>query len=127
MGQACVKCLRLVTGTLDALNEVNAGSLPDPDKRVLKRALFAELQDRYRALRDGPWDGFTGYDRFFAQPLNNAHLAAIGAYFDRVPAFEALMRRAGPDMTVFFREVRRIAALRKDARDRELDALVARV
>jgi hypothetical protein len=30
-------------------------------------------------------------------------------------------------MTVFFREVRRIAALRKDARDRELDALVARV
>jgi predicted aminopeptidase len=119
--------LQLVTATRDALNEVYASSLPDADKRDRKRTLFAELQDRYHRLRDGPWGGFTGYDRFFAQPLNNAHLAAIGAYYDRVPAFEALMQRTGPDMAAFFREVRRIAALRKDRRDRELDELSKRV
>ena len=119
--------LRLVTGTRDALNEVYAGALADPDKRGRKRALFAELQDRYRALRDGPWGGFNGYDRFFSQPLNNAHLAAIGAYYDQVPAFESLMRRAGPDMAAFFRDVRRIAALRKDRRDLELGDLSKQV
>jgi predicted aminopeptidase len=119
--------LRLVTGTRDALNEVYAGALPDPDKRGRKRALFAELQDRYRALRDGPWGGFNGYDRFFSQPLNNAHLAAIGAYYDQVPAFESLMRRTGPDMAAFFRDVRRIAALRKDRRDLELGDLSKQV
>jgi len=119
--------LRLVTGTRDALNEVYAGALADPDKRGRKRALFAELQDRYRALRDGPWGGFNGYDRFFSQPLNNAHLAAIGAYYDQVPAFESLMRRTGPDMATFFRDVRRIAALRKDRRDLELGDLSKQV
>jgi predicted aminopeptidase len=119
--------LELVTGTRRALDQVYATSLPDQDKRSRKRALFADLQDRYHALRDGPWGGFNGYDRFFAQSLNNAHLAAIGAYFDRVPAFEALLRRTGPDMAAFFREVKRIAALRKDARDRELDQLEGRV
>ena len=115
--------LDLITGTRDALDRVYASALPDAEKRARKAALFAELQQRYHALRDGPWEGFKGYDRFFAQALNNAHLAAIGAYFDRVPAFEALMRRTGPDMGAFFKEVRRIAALRKDVRDRELDAL----
>jgi predicted aminopeptidase len=119
--------LDLVTGTRRELDEVYASASPDEDKRRRKRAVFAELHDRYQALRDGSWGGFKGYDRFFAQPLNNAHLAAIGAYYDRVPAFEVLMRRTGPDMAAFFREVRRIAALRKDARDRELDALVQRV
>jgi predicted aminopeptidase len=119
--------LDLVTGTRRALDEAYASASPDQDKRSRKRALFVELQQRYQALRDGSWDGFKGYDRFFAQPLNNAHLAAIGAYFDRVPAFEALMRRTGPDMAAFFREVKRIAALRKEVRDRELDALAARV
>ncbi|HWY73225.1 MAG TPA: aminopeptidase [Burkholderiaceae bacterium] len=119
--------LQLVTGTRDALDQVYANPAPDQDKRSRKRALFAALQDRYHALRDGPWGGFKGYDRFFAHPLNNAHLAAIGAYFDRVPAFEALMQRTGTDMAAFFREVRRIAALRKDVRDRELDELSKRV
>jgi predicted aminopeptidase len=119
--------LQLVTGTRDALDQVYASPATDQDKRSRKRALFASLQDRYHALRDGPWGGFKGYDRFFAQPLNNAHLAAIGAYFDRVPAFEALMQRTGTDMAAFFREVRRIAALRKDVRDRELDELPKRV
>ncbi len=119
--------LELLTGTRRALDEVYASQLPEQDKRNRKRALFADLQDRYHALRDGPWGGFDGYDRYFAQSLNNAHLAAIGAYFDRVPAFDALMRRTGPDMAAFFREVKRIAALRKDARDRELDRLDGRV
>ena len=115
--------LQLVTSTRDALDKVYDSSLPDPDKRIRKQELFAQMQDRYHALRDGPWNGFKGYDRFFGQRLNNAHLAAIGAYFDRVPAFDALMRRAGFDMAAFFREARRIAALRKDARDREMDEL----
>ena len=119
--------LDLVTGAHRALDDVYAGASSDQDKRRRKQALFAELQDRYRVLRDGSWGGFKGYDRFFAQPLNNAHLAAIAAYFDRVPAFEALMHRTGPDMAAFFREVKRIGALRKDARDRELDALAQRV
>ncbi len=36
--------------------------------------------------------GLGGYDRWFAQQPNNAALAAIGIYTDRVPAFRELLR-----------------------------------
>jgi predicted aminopeptidase len=119
--------LELLTQTRAALDRLYDSDRPDAEKRSGKKDLFAQLQDRYHALRDGPWDGYKGYDRFFAQSLNNAHLAAIGAYFDLVPAFEALLRSTGSNMAAFFRETRRIAALRKGERDRTLDALSKRV
>jgi predicted aminopeptidase len=119
--------LQLLTDTRAELDHVYEGDETEADKRRHKKDLFAQLQERYHALRDGPWDGYKGYDRFFAQSLNNAHLAAIGAYYDRVPAFEALLRSTGYDMAAFFRETRRIAALRKDERDRALDGLSERV
>jgi predicted aminopeptidase len=119
--------LQLLTETRAELDKLYASDRSDAERRSGKKELFAQLQERYHALRDGPWGGFNGYDRFFAQSLNNAHLAAIGAYFDRVPAFEALMRRTGSDMAAFFQEAKRIAALRKDERDRALDELSKRV
>jgi len=117
--------LQLINETRDELQQLYASALPDADKRERKHAIFAQLQQRYHALRDGPWGGFRGYDRFFDQPLNNSHLAAIGAYYDRVPAFDGLLQRTGCDLRAFFREVKRIAALKKEARDRELDELAA--
>ena len=33
------------------------------------------VRARYRALREGPWADFAGYDRWFAEPINNAKLA----------------------------------------------------
>jgi len=117
--------LQLMIDTRNELQQLYDSTLPDADKRERKRAIFGQLQQRYHELRDGPWGGFRGYDRFFDQPLNNSHLAAIGAYYDRVPAFDALLQRSGCDLRAFFREVKRIAALRKDARDRELDELAA--
>ncbi len=127
MQQRRAQFLELLTSTRRMLDQAYAGDAPEGDKRQRKREIFGQLQQRYRELRDGPWGGYSGYDRYFGQALNNAHLAAVGAYFDRVPAFEALMRATGGDMARFFREVKRIAALRKSARDRELDQALARV
>lgn len=113
--------IELVTGARRELDSIYAGSAGDEDKRRSKREAFDRLRERYRRLRDGEWGGYAGYDRFFEQSLNNAHLAAIGAYFDRVPAFAALVRRCGPGLAPFFREVRRLGRLKKEERDRELD------
>jgi predicted aminopeptidase len=89
-----------------------------------KRETFAALQAEYRQLRDGPWGGFAGYDRYFAQDLNNAHLAAIGAYYELVPAFEALLARDG-SLPAFYADVRRLARLDKTARDQTLGAVLS--
>lgn len=95
----------------------------DAEKRERKRAIFADLQREYARLKETRWDGWAGYDRFFAQALGNAHLAAVGAYHDLVPAFEALLEQQGGDLRRFYAEVRRLAALAKAEREAELRAL----
>lgn len=105
------------------LAEVFAAEAPAAEKRSRKAAVLAELQQEYRQLRHERWDGFAGYDRFFGQPLTSAHLAAVGAYNDLVPAFEAVLRQQGGDLRAFYAEVRRLGALDKPSRTAALRAL----
>jgi len=102
------------------------GDAPDDAKRAAKVAEFASLHDDYEAMkrdRDDPLHEFTGYDRYFAQPLNNANLAAIATYTQRVPAFAKLLAEEAGDLPRFYEAVRRLASLPKDERDARLDAL----
>ena len=94
----------------------------DTAKRARKRQLFADLQQDYAALKQG-WGGYTGYDRFFAQDLTNAHLAAVGAYNDRVPAFHALLAQHQGDFPAFYAGVKQLAALAPEQRNAALDRL----
>jgi predicted aminopeptidase len=57
-----------------------------------RRACSCQLKDEYQVLKAN-WGGYAGYDRFFAEPLSNAHLASIATYKDFVPAFRAMLRR----------------------------------
>jgi len=112
----------LLLGYRARLQALYAGAEPQAAMRERKQALFAQLQVDYRALRDGPWGGFAGYDRFFAQALNNAHLAAVGAYYDDVPAFEALLAREHGDLPRFYGAVKRLAKMKPAERDAALHA-----
>jgi predicted aminopeptidase len=97
-----------------------SSGVPDEVKRARKQQLFAELKDEYARLKES-WGGFSGYDRYFAQDLTNAHLAAVGAYNDLVPAFDALLVQSRGNMSAFYAEVKRIAALPKTERDAALN------
>jgi predicted aminopeptidase len=50
----------------------------------------------------------SGYDAWLDEGLNNAHLAAVGTYFDCVPAFERLLREQGGDLPAFFAAATRL-------------------
>jgi predicted aminopeptidase len=104
------------------LDELYRGDASIDDKRVRKRQLFAALKADYSDLKTG-WGGYTGYDRYFAQELTNAHLAAVGAYNDLVPAFDGLLAQAGGDLSRFYAEVARLAALPLAQRESELRGL----
>jgi len=56
-------------------------------------------------------------------PANNALLASFALYTQRVPAFEALLARSGGDFARFYQEVRMLAALPRESRDRRLSSL----
>jgi len=76
----------------------------------------------YEALK-AQWGGFAGYDRFFAQGPNNALLASVAAYTERVPAFRALIEQHRGDMNAFYGEARKLAKLDKRQRNAVLSAL----
>jgi predicted aminopeptidase len=112
--QLLLKCRR-------ALEQDYASHASAAEKRASKARLFRQLQDDYLVLKQG-WGGYAGYDRFFAEPLSNAHLSAIATYNDFVPGFRALLaREQGFDR--FYAAVRRIAALDRDERHRRLALL----
>lgn len=94
----------------------------DSEKRAVKARLFQELKDEYQVLK-GNWGGYAGYDRFFEQPLSNAHLASIATYEDFVPAFRAMLKRDG-SFPRFYKSVKQLAEMDRADRHRILKALV---
>lgn len=87
--------------------------------RVSKQRLFDDMRRDYGKLKVS-WGGFAGYDRWFAQNPNNALLASVAIYTQRVPAFEAMLREQGSDMPKFFEAVKALAKLDKAAREAAL-------
>lgn len=114
---------RLVLATRDRLAAIYASDLSEPAMRAAKREAFMHMRKAYRQLRDGPWHGDRRFDRWMAQPLNNASLVPFGLYDHWVPAFEALFEQAGGDWQQFYAEVAALSRLPADERNHRLEAL----
>ena len=69
------------------------------------------------------WGGYAGYDRWFGQELNNAHLASVATYTQLLPAFRGLIRKHGGDMAAFYKEATEIGSLSAAERAKRLAAL----
>ncbi len=98
-----------------------AGSTSDNEKRLRKVEIFAALQRDYETLKVS-WNGFSGYDRWFAEPLSNAHLASIATYHEFVPGFKTLLREK-ENFADFYQAVINLAAVNKQDRHRKLAIL----
>jgi predicted aminopeptidase len=103
------------------LKEIYASSLIDAEKRMVKARVFEELRNDYAKLKT-IWNGYSAFDNWFKQDLNNAHLAAIGLYSQYVAAFQALLAQHGGNLAAFYREVERLAQLPPDERAVALQA-----
>ena len=101
------------------LTALYAGSLSDVEKRAAKAALMSRLRVDYARLKADAWQGYAGYDNWFAQ-TNNASFALQASYADGVPDFKTLFEREGRDWPRFYAEVKRLAALPKAQRHAEL-------
>jgi predicted aminopeptidase len=113
--------LKLLMDCRRALEETYASKESVAAKRAAKARHFSKLKEDYLALKTS-WGGFTGYDRFFAEPLSNAHLASIATYNDFIPAFRALLARE-KTFPRFYAAARALAQLDHDERHRRLKLL----
>lgn len=114
----------LVAKYRSRLAELYAEPLDLAAMRSRKQEVLAQMRAEYERMKQG-WDGFTGYDWWFEQPLNNAQLASVAIYTQLVPAFERILQDNGGDLQRFYSEAKRLAALPKAQRDAELAALNA--
>ena len=115
--------LQLTAETRERLMAVYTGSGNEADQRVDKQRILAELRDRYQALKQS-WGGYAGYDRWFAQDLNNAKLAGVSTYYRLAPAFLALFTQEGGNFAAFYRAAERIGQLPPREREARLQALL---
>lgn len=90
----------------------------DDEKKKQKVIIFQELQSDYQVLKTS-WGGYAGYDRWFAEPLSNAHLASVATYHDYVPGFRALLAKE-KNFDKFYDAVRTLAKLDKPERHQQL-------
>jgi predicted aminopeptidase len=98
-----------------------ASNAPKQEKLRRKAEIFLALQAEYQTLKAN-WGGYTGYDRWFAEPLSNAHLASIATYHDYVPGFRALLSQE-KSFDRFYSAVRNLSLLDKSVRHQELAQL----
>ncbi len=104
----------------DELAALYARAISDDEKRAAKAVIMARLRADYTAVKADRWNGFKGYDGWFAR-ANNAAFGVLAAYNQLVPNFERLFEREGRDFPRFYAEVKRLAALPKAERLAELD------
>jgi predicted aminopeptidase len=114
--------VQLIMRYRQRLIELYATTKPDAEKRALKTALFTELRADYARLKQS-WNGYAGYDEWFARDLNNAHLVPLGLYHEYVPAFQALLAQHGGDLVAFYQAVEEIGKLPKAQRVARLQSL----
>ena len=105
----------------EQLAQIYAGTAANDERRQGKAEKIATLQAAHEALKAGAWQGFGGYDAWFSG-VNNATLGMVAAYDTLVPRFEQLLAAQDNDLTRFYAEVQRLAALPRDERWRQLGA-----
>jgi predicted aminopeptidase len=111
-----LKVIDLLSATRAELRTIYASGLAPEPMRERKRAEFAALRESFALLKAG-WGGRAPFESWFAEDLNNAHLASIATYFTCVPGFERELKAAGGDLPTFYARVRELAKLDQEKRD----------
>ncbi len=110
--------VNLVSAHRDALRGLYASGMTPAQMRAEKQALQEQLREDYARWREST--SFTGYDRWFEGPLNNAQVATVASYNALVPFFEGLLEQQQGDLPAFYAAVEALAALPAQERDRRL-------
>jgi predicted aminopeptidase len=110
----------LVSAQQDRLRAVFAASEPVEQKRAAKARAFDAMRADYAAVKQS-WGGIGDYDAWFAQPLNNATLAAVATYRRWVPSLRARIDAVG--LEAFYAEMAELGKLGVAERAARLERL----
>jgi predicted aminopeptidase len=115
--------LALVLPARKRLEAIYAAPGSDEWKRLEKARVLDELRSEYTRSKER-WDEKGVYEHWFTHDLNNARLALVATYHERVAAFESLLTRHDGDLTSFYEACRALAREPPATRSAELNALI---
>jgi predicted aminopeptidase len=107
----------LVAAQQARLRALYATGAPAEQLRVDKERAFATMRSEYETLKV-QWGGSGEYDGWFAQPLNNATLAAVATYTQWLPTLRVRARAVG--LAAFYRDTEALAKLEVEERAERL-------
>jgi predicted aminopeptidase len=108
--------IALMAATRQELQGVYDSGVPPPLMRERKRETLQRMRESYATLKE-QWGGRAPFDTWFAEDINNAHLASIATYFQCVPGFQRELAAVGGNLPAFYRRARELAKLDQQQRD----------
>ena len=105
----------LIEKTRKRLQAVYTSNMTEEAMRATKHRIIVTLIREYHRLKKH-WGGYTGYDRWFNAPINNAKLSALAIYRDYVPILNRLLKACGEDFERFYAAVEQISRLSRAKR-----------
>lgn len=90
--------------------------------REKKNSVLKRLRENYWKLKQ-EWGGYSAYDDWFDESLNNAHLNTVATYYDLVPVFHQFIRDGDGKLSQFFAEVKKFSNMSKEKRRRALSRI----
>jgi predicted aminopeptidase len=115
----------LVLDLREHLKKLYASGMDAKAMEACKQQAIEDFRTHYAAWRDQKWPNDHRYDKWVAQPINNASLLPFGLYDQWTPAFAVLFKQAGERWPQFFDRVRMLARESATERDKALRALLA--
>ena len=111
--------IHMLEATRAKLHSLFASTLSESQKREEKKAMFVALKNNYQHWREQ--NSYSGYDHWMQRDLNNADLALIATYTDKVPVFLAILASRQGSLPRFYQEVKRIGKLPPTQRQAALE------
>ena len=113
---------QLLQETREKLKKVYETKASIKEKRQQKKTIFSLTQRKYRMLKKS-WDGYSAYDAWMTQGLNNSHLLLIATYHDLVPTFKSMLKIEHYNLNAFYAAAKKYGELNKKDRSLQLKKL----
>ena len=97
-----VDFFNLLYAAKSELQKLYTGATTDLLKREQKSQIISKIDLDYQQLKHSEWSGYNGFDRWFERPVNNARLAALATYRERMPELTQLLQTCEGDFSRFF-------------------------
>jgi len=111
--------IQLILDTSADLKALYKIKMENSETEKGKQKILQELKTNYAKLKRS-WKGDTRYDAWFDKPVNNARLALMGVYYEKIPDFARQLQAYDYDFARFYTEMEKMKKLSKKEREKLL-------